>query len=124
MAQCLTGEQGAAAVISAEVAALVDPDNPDTDQYAEAVRNGPWGPVDDELSQLGDWGFEPEAILAPTIIFYDPDETVLPPQHPQWLADHIPNSSLTITHTLGHRASGEDPTPDLRRMYGWLAGAD
>jgi len=30
--------------------------NPDTDQYAAAVRQGPWGAVDDELAQLGDWG--------------------------------------------------------------------
>lgn len=124
MAHCLKGEDGAATVINAEVAALVDPDNPDTDQYAEAVRQGPWGAVDDELAQLGDWGFEPEAIASPTAIFYDPFETVLPPQHPQWLADHIPNSTLVITHTLGHRASDEDPTPDLRQMYGWLAGND
>lgn len=124
MAQCLTGEKSAAAVIGAEVASLVDPNNPDTEQYAEAVRQGPWGAVDDELAQLGEWGFEPDAILAPTAIFYDPDETVLPPQHAQWLAAHIPNSSLAVTHTLGHRASGEDRTPDLKRMYGWLAGKD
>lgn len=124
MAHCLEGEDGAATVIRAEVAALVDPDNPDTDQYAEAVRQGPWGAVDDELAQLGDWGFEPQAILAPTALFYDPDEAVLPPQHPQWLAEHISNSTLVVTHTLGHRASSEDRTPDLRRMYGWLAGED
>lgn len=123
MAQCLTGEEGAAAVISAEVASLVDPQDPDTAQYSEAVRQGPWGPVDDELAQLGDWGFEPDAIQAPTAIFYDPEETVLPPQHPLWLAEHIPNSVLTITHTLGHRPGG-DRVPDLRRMYGWLAGAN
>jgi pimeloyl-ACP methyl ester carboxylesterase len=67
--------------------------------------------------------FEPEAIVAPTAIFYDPDETVLPPQHPTWLGEHIPNSTLVITPTLGHRSSDEDPTPDLRRMYGWLATA-
>lgn len=121
MAHCLQGEDGAATVIRAEVAALVDPYNPDTEQYAEAVRQGPWGAVDDELAQLGDWGFEPEAIVAPTAIFYDPDETVLPPQHPRWLAEHIPNSTLVVTPTLGHRASDEDKTPDLRRMYGWLA---
>ena len=121
MAQCLEGEESAAAVILAEVAALVDPNNPQTEQYAEAVRNGPWGAVDDELSQLGEWGFEPDAIVAPTGIFYDPDETVLPPQHPRWLAEHIPNSTLFVTPTIGHRATGEDPIPDLRRMYGWLA---
>lgn len=121
MAHCLEGEQGAATVIGAEVAALVDPDNPATHQYAEAVRQGPWGAVDDELAQLGDWGFEPEAISALTAIFYDPDETVLPPQHPRWLAEHIPNATLVVTPTLGHRASDEDPLPDLRRMYGWLA---
>jgi pimeloyl-ACP methyl ester carboxylesterase len=122
MAQCLIGEEAAAAVIAAEVASLVDPHNPDTEQYAEAVRQGPWGAVDDELAQLGEWGFEPGAIVAPTAIFYDPDETVLPPQHAQWLAEHIPHSSLVVTHTLGHRSSGEDRTPDLKRMYGWLAG--
>jgi pimeloyl-ACP methyl ester carboxylesterase len=120
MAHCLQGEGDAATVIGAEVDALVDPDNPDTDQYAEAVRQGPWGAVDDELAQLGDWGFEPDAIVAPTVIFYDPDETVLPPQHPRWLAEHIPNSTLVVTHTLGHRASDDDPIPDLKRMYGWL----
>lgn len=124
MAQCLKGEEEAAAVIGADVASLVDPNNPDTEQYAEAVRQGPWGAVDDELAQLGEWGFEPDAILAPTAIFYDPDETVLPPQHALWLAEHIPNSSLTITHTLGHRASGKDKRPDLKRMYGWLVGED
>ena len=124
MARCLEGEDGAAAVISAEVAALIDPNNPDTDQYGEAVRQGPWGAVDDELAQLGAWGFEPEDILAPTAIFYDPDETVLPPQHPLWLAEHIANSTLVITRTLGHRASDEDKIPDLKRMYGWLAGED
>ena len=120
MARCLEGEEGAATVIRAEVAALVDPGNPDTDQYAEAVRHGPWGAVDDELAQLGNWGFEPEAIVAPTAIFYDPDETVLPPQHPHWLAEHIPNSTLVITPTLGHRHTDEDRVPDLTRMYGWL----
>ena len=118
--RCLEGEEGAATVIRAEVAALVDPGNPDTDQYAKAVRHGPWGAVDDELAQLGNWGFEPEAIVAPTAIFYDPDETVLPPQHPHWLAEHIPNSTLVITPTLGHRHTDEDRVPDLTRMYGWL----
>jgi pimeloyl-ACP methyl ester carboxylesterase len=121
MAHCLEGEEGAATAIRAEVAALVDPGNPDTDQYAEAVRQGPWGAVDDELAQLGDWGFQPEAIVVPTAIFYDPDETVLPPQHPRWVAEDIPNATLVITPTIGHRNSGEDPVPDLRRMYGWLA---
>ncbi len=121
MARCLEGEEGAAAVISAEVATLVDPANPDTAQYAEAVRQGPWGAVDDELAQLGTWGLEPEAIVAPTAICYDPDETVLPRQHPRWLAEHIPNATLVVTPTLGHGHAGEDPTPDLKRMYGWLA---
>ena len=121
MAHCLEGEEAAATTILAEVAALVDPGDPQTDQFAEAVRQGPWGAVDDELAQLGDWGFEPEAIVAPTAIFYDPDETVLPRQHPTWLAEHIPNSILVVTPTLGHGHSGEDRTVDFRRMYGWLA---
>jgi pimeloyl-ACP methyl ester carboxylesterase len=56
------------------------------------------------------------------LIIYDPDETVLPPQHPRWLEDRIPNATLMTTSTLGHRASDEDPDPDRRHMYGWLTG--
>ena len=54
-------------------------------------------------------------------MIYDPDGTVLPPPHARWLAEHIPNSTLMVMHTLGHRATDDDPLPDLRRMYGWLA---
>lgn len=121
MARCLEGEEGAATVIGAEVATLVDASNPDTKQYAEAVRQGPWGAVDDELAQLANWGFEPDAIVAPTAIFFDPDESVLPAQHPRWLADHIPNSTLVVAPTLGHGHAGEDRTADLKRMYEWLS---
>ena len=119
MALCLQGETGAARAINNEVEELVaDPDWVEVTR--EAVRQGPWGAVDDELAQLSDWGFDPASIGAPTLIIYDPDETVLPPQHPLWLRDRIPDAALRTTSTLGHRASDQDPDPDRRRMYGWL----
>ena len=121
MGLCLKGEAGAARAIDKEVEELLtDPDW--VEVTTEAVRQGPWGAVDDELAQLSDWGFDPASIAAPTLIVYDPDETVLPPQHPRWLGDRIPDATLMTTSTLGHRASDEDPDPDRRRMYGWLTG--
>jgi pimeloyl-ACP methyl ester carboxylesterase len=122
MGLCLQGEAGAASAIGKELEELVDPSNPRAAEFIEAVRLGPGGAVDDELAQLADWGFDPGSIATPTLIVYDPDESVLPPQHPQWLGEHIPNATLMTTSTLGHRDSGEDRVPDLRRMYGWLAG--
>jgi pimeloyl-ACP methyl ester carboxylesterase len=122
MALCLQGEAGATTAIEKDLEELVDSSNPQAAEFIEAVRLGPGGAVDDELAQLADWGFDPASIAAPTLIVYDPDETVLPPQHARWLAEHIPNSTLMTTSTLGHRASGEDPDPDRRRLYRWLAG--
>jgi pimeloyl-ACP methyl ester carboxylesterase len=121
MGLCLQGEAGAARAINKEVEELVaDPDWVEVTR--EAVRQGPWGAVDDELAQLSEWGFDPASIAAPTLIIYDPDETVLPPQHPRWLGDRIPDATLMTTSTLGHRASDEDPDPDRRHMYRWLTG--
>lgn len=122
MGLCLQGEAGAARAIGKELEELVDPSNAQAEEFIEAVRLGPWGAVDDELAQLADWGFDPTSIDAPTLIVYDPDETVLPPQHAGWLSEHIPNATLMATSTLGHRASNDDPDPDRRRMYGWLSG--
>jgi pimeloyl-ACP methyl ester carboxylesterase len=120
MGLCLQGEDGAARAIERDLAELVDAGNPQADEFREAVRRGPGGAVEDELSQLADWGFDPASIAAPTLIVYDPNETVLPPQHAHWLRDRVPNATLMTTSTLGHRNSGEDRVPDLRRMYGWL----
>jgi pimeloyl-ACP methyl ester carboxylesterase len=64
-------------------------------------------------------GIRLQRVSTPTAIWYDPDETVLPAQHAEWLASVIPNAILVATNALGHGSNG-DPKPDWHRLYAWL----
>jgi pimeloyl-ACP methyl ester carboxylesterase len=122
IAQCLLGEDRfaeEAARQDFEMKAAVSADDPTQSQVFEQTRNGVGGWVDDELAALKPWGFSPSAIGVPASIFYDPEETILPRQHAEWLASHIKGCDLTISTALGHRQLG-DPRPDWTRIYKWL----
>jgi pimeloyl-ACP methyl ester carboxylesterase len=121
VAACLEGGDRLADEVSAEdtemrEAADADPNQSDV---IEQTRNGIWGWVDDELAVLSPWGFDCRAVTIPTALWYDPDETVLPHQHAEWLADTIPDATLITTSALGHGSEG-DPKPDWSRLYSWL----
>jgi pimeloyl-ACP methyl ester carboxylesterase len=77
--------------------------------------------MDDEIANTSPWGFDVGSITCPTSIWYDPDDTALPPQHAAWLAAHIPGAELIVTHALGH-GSSDDPRDDWRGLCAWLAG--
>jgi pimeloyl-ACP methyl ester carboxylesterase len=125
VAACLQGEERAAEEISGEEVELLTAaeDDPNQADVFEQTRNGIWGWVDDELAVLSSWGFECRHVQAPTALWYDPDEKVLPAQHARWLADAIPNATLVTTDALGHGSQG-DPKPDWSRLYTWLIGSD
>ena len=121
VAACLQGEEQAAREIAQEDAEMRKDAERDSNQtdVIEQTRNGIWGWVDDELAVLPPWGFECRDVGAPTALWYDPDEKVLPAQHSRWLADAIPNATLVTTNALGHGSAG-DPKPDWNRLYKWL----
>lgn len=121
VAACLQGEERAAEQIAGEDAEMREgaQDDPNQADVIEQTRNGIWGWVDDELAQLSAWGFDCRDVVAPTALWYDPDEKVLPAQHSRWLADAIPNATLVTTSALGHGSAG-DPKPDWNRLYKWL----
>jgi pimeloyl-ACP methyl ester carboxylesterase len=119
---CLEGEDRMAVEFAREDANLreaADADDPSQRADFEQTRHGIWGWVDDELAVFGPWGFDVSNIDAATAIWYDPDETVLPRQHAEWLASKIPGATLVTTAALGHRADG-DPRPDWDRLFSWL----
>jgi pimeloyl-ACP methyl ester carboxylesterase len=122
---CLEGEDRAAEVISAENADILQAAEGDQDQadVIEQTRNGIWGWIDDELAVLSPWGFDCRTVNAPTAIWYDPDEKVLPAQHARWLADAISEATVVTTKALGHGSQG-DPVADWRQLYTWLKGSD
>ena|SRR2546421_6340536 len=79
-----------------------------------------WGSLDGSpIAVLSSWGFDCRDVGAPTALWYDRDDKVLPAQHSRWLADEIPSATLVTTNALGHRSAG-DPKPDWNRLYTWL----
>jgi pimeloyl-ACP methyl ester carboxylesterase len=123
VAACLQGEGQAAEQIAGEDAEMREAahDDPNQADVTEQTRNGIWGWVDDELAVLSAWGFDCHHVAAPTALWYDPDEKVLPAQHSRWLADAIPTATLVSTNALGHGSAG-DPKRDWNRLYEWLIG--
>jgi pimeloyl-ACP methyl ester carboxylesterase len=116
--RCLEGEERLVAEVSREVAEMCE-QAPGEQSVEELARNGIWGWVDDELAVFAPWGFEVANVAVPVAIYYDPEETVLPRQHGEWLGRSVPHAHLVKTAALGHRRQG-DPLPDLRRLYAWL----
>jgi pimeloyl-ACP methyl ester carboxylesterase len=124
VASILEGEHRLAETVAAEDAVLrarASRDDPRDAAIFEQARNGLGGWIDDELAILRPWGFELAAITAPTRIWYDPNDVVLPRQHAEWLAEAIPGARLTQTSSLGH-GSKDDPRDDWRELFGWLLG--
>jgi pimeloyl-ACP methyl ester carboxylesterase len=115
---CLEGEARLAAELTPEDAQMREEAAGD-ESVLEQTSNGIWGWVDDELAAFEPWGFDLASVVLPTAIYYDPDETMLPRQHGEWLAQHLPRPTVVTTTALGHRAE-DDPRPDWRRLYSWL----
>jgi pimeloyl-ACP methyl ester carboxylesterase len=126
VAACLEGVDRMLDVFGVEDAQMRQDATPDDLRSAEVLeqtRNGLWGWVDDELAAFQAWSFDPAAVSAPVMIWHDPKDPVLPPQHAGWLARTLPVATVVRTESLGHGSAG-DPRPDWTRLYSWLAGAD
>ncbi|MFI6791758.1 alpha/beta fold hydrolase [Nonomuraea sp. NPDC050383] len=79
--------------------------------YAEAVRPGLDGWVDDVLALFGrPWGFDPAAITVPVRLWHGELDPVVPVAHARWLASRIPTATLTVQPDAGH-AGHFDATP-------------
>ncbi|MEW9555438.1 alpha/beta fold hydrolase [Nonomuraea sp. NPDC050783] len=87
--------------------------------FAEAVRPGLDGWVDDELALFGlPWGFDPAAISTPTLLWHGDLDTVIPVSHALWLVERIPTARLIRGSAAGH-AGHFAATPEMLR---WLVG--
>jgi pimeloyl-ACP methyl ester carboxylesterase len=83
---------------------------------SEAVRTGVWGWVDDMLAFVEPWGFDVGEIQVPTRVIYGLSDVLVPVQHGEWLARHVPSAEVVIEEDLGHIGS-----PELvAERVGWL----
>lgn len=85
--------------------------------YAEALRPGLRGWVDDELALYAlPWGFDPAVITVPVSLWHGELDTVVPVAHSAWLAARIPGAILNREPGAAH-AGHFDATPATLR---WL----
>jgi pimeloyl-ACP methyl ester carboxylesterase len=126
-----------AAVIRADSAghvATLSPEMPESDRrvvadigirsllaqnYAEALRESPYGWIDDVLAFCAPWGFELTGIKVPVLLWHGQDDVFSPAAHTRWLADQIPDA---IVSTLPHAAhfAALEVIPDV---LSWLIRA-
>lgn len=72
------------------------------DVAGEAMKNGRDGMIDDNMAYTRPWGFEPEAVTAPTLLIHGDDDRIVPSSHGPWLARHIEGAELRLHPGDGH----------------------
>ncbi len=86
--------------------------------YAEALRDGPWGWIDDVLAFRNDWGFELGTIRCPVRLWHGADDTFSPVGHSRWLSRHIPTAEIQVEIDKAHFGAVEV----LPKTLAWLRG--
>jgi len=84
----------------------------------EALSAGVYGWADDMLAVLQPWGFDFADIRVPTRVLYGVTDVLVPVQHGEWLAEHVPGAEVVVEGNLGHMG---DPDRVAERV-GWLVG--
>lgn len=67
-----------------------------------AIAGGPEPLIDDDLANVGAWGFDPAVITVPVLLVHGEDDLVVPSSHSAWLATRIPKAELRVVPGAGH----------------------
>jgi len=70
--------------------------------FAEALRTGVEGWLEDDLAFARPWGFELAEITAPTMLWQGSADLMVPFAHGQWLASRIPGVAAHLEDGEGH----------------------
>ncbi len=87
-----------------------------TGTYAEALRQGPEGWIDDILALREPWGFDLTKIDVPVLLWHGADDVFSPVAHTRWLASQIPGAQVEVQHGAAHF----DAVKVLPRILAWL----
>jgi pimeloyl-ACP methyl ester carboxylesterase len=88
-----------------------------TETYAEALRQGPAGWIDDVLAFRRPWGVDLAKISSPVLLWHGAEDTFSPVGHTRWLGAHIPRAEVQIDSGIGHFGAIEV----LPRVLAWVA---
>ncbi|GIF49519.1 alpha/beta hydrolase [Asanoa ferruginea] len=87
--------------------------------YSEALRPGPYGWIDDVLALRTQWGFRPEYIRPPVLLWHGADDNFSPASHTRWLAARIPRADVRVQAQTAHFGAMQV----LPEMLAWLVDA-
>ncbi|MFC9244617.1 alpha/beta fold hydrolase [Streptomyces sp. NPDC057136] len=88
-----------------------------TRNFAEGLRSSADGWVDDVMSFSTDWGFRPEDIASPVLLWHGEDDVFAPVSHTRWLAERIPGAELVVERGAAHFGA----LRVLTRVLGWTS---
>lgn len=93
-----------------------------SDPHAEAVRQGPWGWIDDALALRSPWQFDLATIDVPVLIWHGKDDVFSPASHAQWLAEHIRagRDEAQVEIVIKPGAAHFDAVPVLPEVLSWI----
>ncbi|WP_433076343.1 alpha/beta fold hydrolase [Dactylosporangium sp. CA-052675] len=72
------------------------------DTYAEALRPGPYGWIDDLYALRSDWGFDLADVHQPVLLWHGAEDNFTPVSHARWLARKIPNAEIRVETETAH----------------------
>jgi pimeloyl-ACP methyl ester carboxylesterase len=75
--------------------------------YREAIKNGPYGWIDDVLAFRSPWGFDLGKITTPVRLWHGDQDVFSPLAHSQWMADKIPSASMEVGLGAAHFSAME-----------------
>jgi pimeloyl-ACP methyl ester carboxylesterase len=70
--------------------------------FAESLRVGFTGWLDDDLAFVRPWGFPPEAITVPVFVWQGDQDLMVPLAHGRWLIGHVPGAVAHLKPGEGH----------------------
>ncbi|WP_295695308.1 alpha/beta fold hydrolase [Lapillicoccus sp.] len=97
-----SGDEGDIGFIAADEAALGGEWAWFLDVVRPGVASGPAPLIDDDLSAVTPWGFDPATITAPTLFVAGGRDAMVPSSHSEWLAHRIRSSELWVEADDGH----------------------
>jgi len=74
--------------------------------FAEGLRTGVDGWVDDDLAFVAPWGFSLAEIAVPTFVWQGSEDLMVQFAHGQWLAAHVPGATARLQQAEGHLSIG------------------
>jgi pimeloyl-ACP methyl ester carboxylesterase len=72
------------------------------DTYAEAVRKGSDGWIDDVVALRRPWHFDVTTVKVPVLLWHGADDAFSPAAHTDWLAQQIPKAVVMVERGAAH----------------------